>query len=70
MANRPCPTCGQPWPAAKGRRCCCACLKPLGKHHRWFTGINNQPQHYNCDQPTRGPGSVPEEQPPMFVEVQ
>jgi hypothetical protein len=41
----------------------------MKKHHRWFTGTNNQPQHYNCDRPTWGPGAPVEEQAAMFEGV-
>lgn len=54
-----CPTCGQLWPESRGKRACSACQGALRKRHRWFFGLDGRPQHWHCDDPTRGPGAQP-----------
>lgn len=56
MFKDECPTCHQPWPKRKGRRFCVKCVQPIKRGHHWFTGIHNQPQHYDCNHPYEDPG--------------
>lgn len=63
-----CPACKQALPAGKGRRRCSLCHQPIRRREKWQTGMDNQPQHLDCNNP-RNPGQPPEESEPLLMEV-
>jgi len=46
-----CPTCGQIWPSARGKRMCSGCRKQIRRHDKWYFGADGRPRHKDCEHP-------------------
>jgi hypothetical protein len=63
-------------PPKARKRVCCLCGQQIKRDHRWNMKIvldeylktsNKKPHHWHCDNPTRGPGQLPDAEPMEMV---